>query len=314
MFARVNTPGAPGGLAVGPDGTVYVTTDNGTARGDPGPSRVLSFDAQGSPIADRAIAGQGTGHADGLTGAAVDPLNGVVVVLDPDGARVLSVHMISGAQTLVARVPDLPACLVSLGANPCEPGASDHKPFLVSAVFGPEGDLFFTDPAQDTIWRLRPDERTPEVWFQSTDFTTGDGPYGLALDDGSLEFTAGTALAPSDLDAGGLYRVAVNASGTAGATTLVTAFAQGDEPGPLTVGSSGTAYVALRHTGAIALIAPSGSQSGEIDPPGRGPVPLDSPSALAFVPGELLVANEGSGRDAAHWAVLAVSERDGPEQ
>jgi hypothetical protein len=314
LFARVGAPGAPGGLAAGPDGTVYVTTDNGTGSGDPGPSHVFSFDAQGALVANRTVAGQVAGHADGLTGAAVDPRTGDVVVVDPDDARILSIDMASGAQTVMARVPDLPACLISLGADPCEPGAEDHKPFPVAAAFDRQGDLFITDPAQDTIWRLPPSASAPEVWYQSDDFATGDGPYGLALDRGSVEFTVGTTLSPSDLDAGGLYRVAINPDGSAGTGTLVTAFAQGDEPGPLAVGSSGTAYVALRRTGSIALIAPNGSQTGEIDPPGNSPVPLDSPSALALVPGALLVANEGSTGGAAHWAVLAVSERDGPQQ
>jgi hypothetical protein len=313
-FAAVGPPGAPGGLAVGPDGTVYVTTGNGTSGGDPGPSHVLSFDAQGARVADVTITGQAAGHADGLTGAAVDPADGDVVVLDPDDARILKVDMVSGAQTTVARIPDLPACLVSLGADPCEPGADDHKPFPVAAVYDRQGDLYVTDSAQDTIWRLPPGESAPEVWYQSNDFPVGDGPYGLALDGGSLEFTVGTAVAPSDLDAGGLYRVAIGADGSAGAATLVTAFAEGDEPGSLAVGRSGISYVVLRHTGAIALIGPSGSQSAAIVPPGTGPVPLDAPSALALVPGALLVANQGAGRNAALWAVLAVSERDGPEQ
>jgi len=313
-FARVDHPGVPGGLATTSDGTVYVTTDNGSRHGDRGPSHVFSFDAAGNQTANRIVSGQPNGHVDGLTGAAVDPVTGSLAVLEPDSARILSLDMASGSQHLMALIPDLPACLVSLGANPCEPGAADHKPFPVAAVYDAERDLFVTDPAQDTIWRLRPGEKTPEVWYQSTDFSMGDGPSGVALSRGALEFTVGTSVHPSDLDAGGLYRVAIGADGSAGPLTLVTAFQRGDEPGPLVVGGSGTAYVVLRRTGAIVSVAPSGSVSGQLSPPGKGAVPLTTPAALALTPGRLLVANGGASDLPADWAVLAVAVEDGPAQ
>ena len=109
----------------------------------------------------------------------------------------------------------------------------------------------------------------------------------------------------------GLYRVVMNENGKAGALSLVAAFARGDEPGPLAVGSSGAAYVVLRAAGSIVAIAPTGMESWRIAAPGSGPIPLDSPSALALTAGQLLVANQGSGTDASHWAVLAVSVNDG---
>ncbi|MEY2430285.1 MAG: hypothetical protein QOC92_10 [Acidimicrobiaceae bacterium] len=313
-FARVDHPGAPGGLAVGRDGTVYVTTDNGTAHGDQGPSHVFAFDAKGKQTVDHTIAGQPSEHVRGLTGAALDPVTGHVAVLDPDGARILDIDMISGAQQLLAEIPDLPACLVSLGASPCQQGADDRKPFPVAAAHDARGDLFVTDPTQDTVWRLRRGDQVPEVWYQTPYFAAGDGPYGLAVSDDAVEFTVGTTFDPSAPAAGGLYRVTVNADGTAGALTLAALFARGDEPGPLAVGSSGTAYVVLRSTGAIVAIAPGGAESWRISPPGEGPIPLDTPSALALTLGQLLVANEGAGADPAHWAVLAVAVNDGARQ
>jgi hypothetical protein len=181
----------------------------------------------------------------------------------------------------------------------------------VSAAYDGQGNLFVADPGQDTIWRLRP-HAAPEVWYQSTDFTTGDGPWGLALTSGSIDVTVGTSVDPAALDAGGLYRIAINPAGTAGSRTLVSAFARGDEPGPLTVGSSGTAYVALRQTGAIVAVTKTGSRSPAVTPPGKAPIPLDSPSALAMLPGQLLIANGGATSDRTHWAVLALSVTDGP--
>ena len=310
-FAHVDHPGAPGGLAVASDGTVYVTTNNGTARGDRGPSHVFSYDGKGHQTTDRTIEGQPDDHVNGLAGAAVDPLTGEVAVLEPDQARIVGIDPASGAQRVIADVPDLPACLISLGAATCQQGAEDRKPFPLAAAFDKNGDLFVSDPTQDTIWRLAHGKGVLDRWYQSSFFATGDGPYGLAVDEGAVEFTVGTTLDPAAPTSGGLYRVAVNADGTAGALALVAAFPRGDEPGPLAVGSSGTAYVVLRASGAIVAIAPTGSESWRIAAPGTGPIPLDAPSALAMTAGQLLVANQGSGTDATHWAVLAVSVNDG---
>ena len=220
--------------------------------------------------------------------------------------------MSSGSQRVLAEVPDLPACLISLGANPCQQGAEDRRPFPVAAVYDGGGDLFVTDPAQDTIWRLRRGANLPEVWLQSPYFTLGDGPYGLAMKDGALEFTVGTTIDPAA--PAGAASIASRSTPTARPvhSRLVPLFPRGDGPGPLAVGSSGTAYVVLRGTGAIVAITPAGAESWRIDPPGDGPVPLDAPSALALAPDQLLVTNQGSGADSAHWAVLAVTVNEGP--
>ena len=306
VFARVGPPGAPGGLAVATDGTVFVTTDNGAGRGGRGPSHLFAYRADGTLLADRTIAGQREEREGGLTGAAVDPLRGDVAVLDPASARILRIDISSGAQTLLATIPDLPACLASLGAGLCHPGIDDRKPYPVSAVYDRLGNLFLTDPAQDTIWRLRPGARSPEVWYQSLYFSAGDGPYGIAVDGGAIEFTVGTSIDPSAFDAGGLYRLAVNDDGSAGGLTLVHAFGPGDHPGALAAADSGASYVVLRNSGAIVSFAPDGTVSGRIDPPGTGPIPLDAPSAIAHVPGALLVANGRTSADPSRWAVLEV--------
>ena len=314
VFARIDAPGVPGGLAIAADGTVYVTTDNGTARGDRGPSHVFAFDPKGARIADRAIDGQPDGHVNGLTGAAVDPATGELAVLEPDTGRVIGIDMASGAQRVIVTIPDLPACLVSLGASPCQQGAEDRKPFLAAATYDSAGNLFVTDPSQDTVWRFHAGDTLPQVWHQTPFFSGGDGPYGLALDDGAVELAVGTTFDPAAPTSGGLYRVAINADGSAGAMTLVASFPRGDEPGALALGNSGAAYVVLRGPGAIVAITPGGKVSWQIDPPGDGSVPLDVPSGLALVAGRLLVTNEGAGKDAAHWAVLAVSVNDGTRQ
>ncbi|MEY2461390.1 MAG: hypothetical protein QOG30_3220, partial [Acidimicrobiaceae bacterium] len=183
-----------------------------------------------------------------------------------------------------------------------------------AVAYDSQGNLFVTDPAQDTVWRLRSGAQVPEVWLQSQYFTVGDGPYGLALSNRTMMLTVGTTVDPAAPTDGGIYRVAINADGRAGAVTLVALFPRGNEPGPLAVGSSGTAYVVLRSTGAIVAIASSGSEAWRITPPGEGPIPLDAPSALALVAGRLLVTNQGSGADESRWAVLAIAVNDGVGQ
>ncbi|MBW3664966.1 MAG: hypothetical protein KY469_17870 [Actinobacteria bacterium] len=311
-FARVGHPGAPGGLAVADDGTVFVTTDNGSARGGPGPSRVFAYDGDGTPTADHAIAGQPQDRRGGLAGVAVEPGSGALAVLDPEGARIIGIDMGSGTQSVLATIPDLPACLVPLGTGLCQPGIEDRAPFPVSAIYDEDGTLYVTDPAQDTLWRLRPRDEAPEVWYQSVYFSAGDGPYGLAMGAGVVEFTVGTSHDPAAFDAGALYRLTINPGGSAGALTLVHAFPQGDRPGSLALASSGAAYVVLRSSSTIVTIAPDGSQTSQIDPPGTGPIPLDSPSAVALVSGALLVANGRTSDDPDRWAVLTIAVNDGP--
>jgi hypothetical protein len=301
-------------VTVGRDGQIYVTTDNGAARGDQGPSHVFAYDSGGHRTADVAVTGQPNGHVHGLTGAAVDVDGRSVVALEPDAARVIAVDLSAGTQRAVATVPDLPACLVALGSPTCQPGVDDRNPLPIAAAFDRVGNLFITDPLQDTVWRLRPGANVAEVWYQSNFFTLGDGPYGLAVHDNVVDFTVGTTLDPAARGGGGLYRVAVNADGTAGTPTLVSLFGRGDEPGPLAVGGTGTAYVVLRGSGTLVAIAPTGSEAWRIAPPGSGAIPLDAPSALALIGGRLLVTNAGTGTDPSHWAVLSVAVMDGPAQ
>jgi hypothetical protein len=291
---------------------VFVTTDNGDARGGDGPSHVFAYDSGGVASSDLVIAGQPEERVGGLAGVAVGPDRGDLAVVDPEGRRIVSVDMAAGTQAVRARIPDLPVCLLPLATVACQPGVEDREPFPVSVAYDGARHLFVTDPAQDTIWRLRPGESSPEVWYQSVHFTTGAGPHGIAVDGASVTFTVGASHDLSALGAGALYRLAVEPDGSAGELTFVHAFPRGEPPGALALGSSGAAYVVLGSSGAIVTIARDGSQTGRIDPPGTGPIPLDSPSAVALVHGGLLVANGRTSDDAERWAVLTLVVDDGP--
>jgi hypothetical protein len=273
-------------LAVGPDANVYVTSDGRTPH-------LVAFTAAGVPAGDRTVIGPP------LTGAAVDPHTGQVDVLA--GASVVAVDAASGDAHVVA-------CLTSIAAEHCEPGATDHRPSPVAAAYDRAGDLLVTDPAQDTVWQLVAGRGVPAVWYQPPEATFGDGPYGLGVAGASVLVTVGTTADPAAFDGGALYRITVTPSGAAGARTLVAPFPSGAEPGAVAVGSTQTAYVVMRKAGSIVMVSRSGAHEGEVDRPGAGPVPLAEPVALAVVPGTLLVADRGSS------AVLSIAERDGPAQ
>lgn len=311
-FARIGAPGAPAGIALAPDGSVFVTTDNGAGHGGAGASHVFGFDRTGAPRADVAVAGQPAGHGRGVTAAAMTA-DGKVVVVDAATARILRVDPAKGTQAVLAPVPDVPPCLVFVAARPCEPGVQDHAPSLGAVVVDRTGAVYVTDATQATIWRLRPGQATPDAWYQSDDWATGDGPAGLALDQsGALAVTVGTTLDVASPDAGALYRIPVGADGAPGARTLAATFARDSEPGPLTLGTSGAAYVVLRGPGAVVALDGKGAETARYAPPGGADVALDGPAGIAMGDGHLFVTNRGTGNDPARWAVLTIAVRDAP--
>lgn len=303
VFASVGDPGAPGGLAVLPDGGVAVTTDNGSTRGRTGPSVVFEFNSRGHGKKAITISGQPANHKDGLGAAAVSPLDGKLYVVDVDDSSVLRIDPATGSQAVAVTVANVAPCVVSVSQAPCEPGVIDHQPALSALAFDPSGNLYIADAGQATIWRWHPGESAPESWYSSTDLATGDGPSGLSLAaDRSLLFTAGSTLDTANPDAGGLYRLGINGDGTAGSRSLVSAFSTSDNPGPVATGPDGSIYVVLRGSGTMDMV--HNGQTAPF-PTGGTSVPVDSPSALAVSGGRLLVANGLAASDPTRWAVLS---------
>ncbi|MFN2537540.1 MAG: hypothetical protein ABR549_05235 [Mycobacteriales bacterium] len=302
VLARVARPGAPGGLAVTAAGQLYVGTDNGTARGVPGASKLFQYDGRtGALKAAMTITGQPRDHADGLGALAVGP--SAVYAVDRDLFRVLSIDRVTHSQTVAATVPDVKPCLLPPGTTPCEPGALDHEPALTALALDDSGALFISDEGQATIWRLARGARAVSPWYQSMDFATGDGPAGLALDNtGSLLVTVGMSLDTNNANKGCLYSISRRPDGTPGDRVLLASFTSSDRPGPVVMDVSGVAYVILRGTGTIVTV--SGRTATRMTT-ASSPIPLDDPAALAIAGNRLLVANRGTTHDATHWAVLS---------
>jgi hypothetical protein len=303
VFATVGSPGAPFGVAVGSDARVFVTTDNGTAQGIAGPSKVLEFDATGHQVGTIAISGQPKSHADGLGAAAVDPIGGTVYVVDIDTAQIIRIDPASGTQNVALSIPNLKPCVITVDQHPCEPGAIDHSPELSGVAFDRSGSLYIADTGQATIWRWHPGQTTPEEWYQSTDLATGDGPYGLAVDrHGDLDFTVGTTLDIDNPGGGALYTLPVQSNGSPGTRTMLAKFASSARPGALAVDQSDTVYLVVRSTNTIETVR--GGQTQSLDTSGS-PIPLDGPAALAVDGQRLLITNESPSNTPGHWAVLS---------
>ncbi|HVU72796.1 MAG TPA: hypothetical protein VHE83_07530, partial [Mycobacteriales bacterium] len=295
-FATIGAPGAPWGIVTAHDGTVYVGTDNGTANGGTTPSVVMAFRADGTLARTYAVAGQPDGHADGLTGLALDGTGGLVA-LDEPTSRVLRLDLETGTQSTLATVPDVPPC-TPLASSACEPGPLDHAPVLRAVAPDGRGGLLVTDAGQATVWRVPVAGGPAQVWYQSADLAIGDGPAGLTVAGGRVLLTVGTTVDPNALVAPALYALAIGADGTAGARTLVTAFARGEAPQGVVAAASGRIYVALQGADAVAVVGPDGvvqqRLSGE----------FDAPAGLALRKGSLLVANTSR---TGKWTVVDVA-------
>lgn len=303
VFARIGRPGAPGGVAVGSDGRVFVPTNNGTSRGVPGPSKVFAFDTAGHQVAAIGVGGQPQQHADGLGAVAVDPVHGSVYVVNLENAKIMRVDPVRGSGEIAATVPDLPPCLPPIDSGPCEPGVVDRRPIPAALAFDNAGDLFIADAGQATIWRWRTTDRAPMAWYQSADLATGDGPAGLTFDrSGHLVFSVGSTLDLNNLEKGGLYGLNINADGSAGARALLASFSSSDRPGAVVAATSGVVYIILRGPGTIEVVR---SGTAKPFPTSGSSVPLDGPSGLAVLGQRLLISNESTSNDAAHWAVLS---------
>ena len=310
-FARVGAPGAPSGITVTPTGEVVVTTNNGTERGVAGPSVVLVYGPDGRLRRTVPVTGQPTRHADGLVAAAADR-SGSAFVLDASTRRLLRLAPGATSLTVRATVPDVPLCLLSPGSPDCEQGLQNRAPSLAGLAADARGILYITDAGQGIVWRLRPQDAAPRVWYAATDLATGDGPSGIHVDSQSrVLFTAGSTLDVANPGGGALYRLAVGPDGAPAERALVRAFGSADRPGALAVGRSGAGYLVLRGPGAVVSLDRDGEETGRITPSDGGAVRLDTPSGLALTAGRLLVTNQGT-TDRRAWAVLSVAVNDAP--
>lgn len=308
-FAAVGSPGAPAGVAVGPDGVVYVTTDNADGRGTAEPSRLLAFDPDGTLVDSWAVDGQVASGSHGLTDVAVD-VDGEVWVLDGGSARVMRLDRASDSIEPVAVVPDLPACSLGLVTAPCEPGVSDAAPEPRGLAPRAGGGVLVADRAQGIVWSVTTGgEVTPVTAID--DRVAGEGPVDVAvLADGSFAVVLSARLGSTPPGLPAVLRVPV-VDGVAATPELVADLALDDVPTSVVATSSARLFVALS---GVNQIIDLGLEQGDQIRHGAGLDPaFDVPTGLALVDGALLVTNQGpAGSGPDRWAVIAFGVADRP--
>src|SRR5205823_3260676 len=248
VLARVGDPGAPEGIGVAPDGTVFVGTNNASGRGRGGPSKVFHLGPDGSLLGTTTIAGQPSGRAQGLTGLAVEP-SGSVVVADASTARVLRITP-KGVQQTVGTLIDLPPCGAVVAATVCEPGSVDRKPLPRGVAVDAAGTIYVTDPGQATIWRI--DGSGATLPFDQASAYSALGGVALSRA-GEVVFAAGD-----------LYALPVDSLGRAGARRLLAGVPASDGAFGVAIGPSGLVEVSLLRANAIVVFDASGKVRARI--------------------------------------------------
>jgi sugar lactone lactonase YvrE len=316
VFAKVGPPGQPEPVAVGPDGRVYVGT-NQLGHGDAGaPSKVFAFSAAGELVREYVIEGQPLDRPHGIQGLAFDG-DGLLYALDRSAdPRVVVLDPATGEQRRYANFRDVPPC----GAAPGTPGGDCSDTRLDGpagpdyATFGPSGDLYVTDIDQGLIWRVPRGGGDAEIWLRDARLESLYGPNGIHfMADGRTLLFANTASNPSagNPATGRLYTVPVQLDGTAGELTQVWESRPFDAPDGIAIARSGNVYVALAGANQIALLTPHFGEVARTPPDPFAneaeEVPLDGPGSLAFLDDRLLVSNHSPLRgDPSSWAILDV--------
>lgn len=181
LFARVPNPGQPEPIAVGPDGLVYVAT-NQLGRGDSeAASEIFAFTRRGRLLRRFVVRGQDLGEEHGIQGLAFDG-SGLLYLLDRAAhARVVVLNPISGRQRDYASFPDVPPCGSDPAAGNCSATQTDASAEPDYAAFAPDGTLYVTDIEQALIYRVLRGGGDAEVWFTDPRLESIFGPNGIQL-------------------------------------------------------------------------------------------------------------------------------------
>ncbi len=314
MFAPVPAPGFPALPHVVGDRVYEGTYDN--PRGDQTPSQVFEYDSSGMLLQTFTVTGQDLSQPHGVQVAANDA-QGRLLLLDKTSGRIIRLDPATGAQTLYARVPDLPLCSSVPAGAPCSPATLDQAPMPDYAAWGPDGSLYVTDYQQAVIWRVPPGGGTPQIWL--ADRRLDGGPFGTACvtmlpDHRTLLFDQASngglgTLTPST---GKLFEVAIEPGGGPGPLRQLWESGPADAPDGCALAASGDIYIALVGvSNQVVELDPGGHELARFGQQYSGDdgssVPFDSPSGVAFLGSELLIANQSYfAGSAANQAILGL--------
>jgi hypothetical protein len=297
-FAALPGGALPGAVAADADGTVSAGTDAPARSGDA--SALLTWDRTGVLRRTAPVPEQPADRTRGLTG--LEPLlDGSLAAVDAATSRLLRYDVLARSWSATARVPDVPPCLL-ITAAPCQPGVLDAAPLLRGLAVDATGGVYVADAGQGTIWRLRPGQQI-EPWYSSADVAGPEGLAGLAVDaDGHVLAVVTRLGGLQGTAAGALLRIERAEDGSAGPRSVVAGFSAGEDPVDVALGSSGSAYIALRGVDAVVTLDGTGFEQVRVVDEA-----LKDPSALHLSSGRVLVASAGQTP-----AVLEIGVDDAP--
>jgi sugar lactone lactonase YvrE len=313
LFARVGPPGQPEPVAIGPDGRIYVGT-NQLGHGDANaPSKIFAFSAAGELVREYELEGQPLDQDHGIQGLAFDR-DGLLYVLDRSAdPRVVVLDPATGEQWRYASFRDVPPCS-GAPTGDCSATSLDSPSGPDYPTFSPNGDLYVTDIDQALIWKVPSGGGDAEVWLTDPRLESVFGPNGIQfMADGRTLLFANTASNPMAGNplTGRLYTVPVESDGGPGELTQVWESLPLDGPDGFAIALSGNVYVALAGANQVVKLSPQFAELARTPPDPAAnmaeEVPLDGPASLAFLDDRLLVSNHSPIRgDPSSWAILDV--------
>ena len=313
VFTKIGPPGQPEPVAIGPDGRVYVGT-NQLGHGDAdAPSKVFAFSQKAKLVREYELEGQPLEEDHGIQGLVFDR-DGLLYALDRSAdPRVIVLDPATGKQRVYARFRDVPPCSGEPDGE-CSATQLDGPAGPDYAVFAPNGDLYVTDIDQALIWKVPKGGGEPEIWLTDPRFESLYGPNGIQfMADGRTLLFVNTASNPNAGNSltGRLYTVPVQPDGSAGEVTQVWESLPLDAPDGLAIAVSGNVYIALAGTSQVLMLSPEFAELARTPPDPAAnqaeEVPVDSPGSLAFLGERLLVSNHSAIRgDPESWAILDV--------
>jgi hypothetical protein len=314
VLALIPTPGYPALPHLVGSSIYEGTYDN--PIGSSLSSRVFEYTDGGELLNSWTVAGQDTSQPHGVQVAANDA-RGRLLLLDKTSGRIIRLDPRTGAQSLYSQVPDLPLCSSASAGTPCSPAVLDQTPMPDYAAWGPDGSLYVTDYQQAVIWRIPPAGGTAHVWL--ADKRLDGGPFGTACillmpDHRTLLFDQASngGLGTPNPTTGKLYEVPIESNGAPGPLKQLWESGPADAPDGCALARSGHIYVAL--VGASNQIVELDSAGHELYRFGQqytgtndSSVPFDSPSGLAYLGTDLIVANQSyAAGNTANQALLDV--------